>query len=355
MYSTNLSTLSIHSLKKKNLNANFSFESLKIKHKIHQLISKEEFSRLFDLAEEDLCKFLENRGFYGEMTQDIDALFMNLKNTLMKEVRLSSRKIAGEEKTSSHSFLLEEYFCIPYDFINLKMIYKGKKSNFTFDQLNMKNFGLLSKEQLENLYKNKSLGFFPKTLKKFITQYMNTVIEDFTALEIDQLWDIYLHEFYIEILDQLKSDFLSHLFQLHVDIKNILTFLRFKDKGKDLQKWKSLYLKGGNIHLISISKIYKENIDDIIEYFHYLPFFSELKMGLENYKETQNLSEMEKLLSEYLLRNIKCSILLLEPKELIIAYYWMKLSQINNLRILFVSQKNHMSKDWALNQMRFII
>jgi V/A-type H+-transporting ATPase subunit C len=353
MYSANFSMFNLYSINVKNEGENFNFETSKLRHRIANFLKKEDYARLFSQNIEEISKFLQNLNYpfiaqhsFSTNITDIEHHFISGIKTVISNLL----KDKGGEKAS----LVEEYFLIPYDFLNLKTLYKGLKENISFQDLKLIPEGFLQEKHLLQIYNGKDIGFLPLTLKKYIRQYQNFVQEETTTLEIDQQWDKYLHQFYFDLINQYKSDFLKRFYMLQVDIKNILTFLRLKDKEKDLKEIRSLYIQNGNLNFASIMDTYKYNVEDIIDYFSYMLYAPEIRAGLESYKETQSLSELEKLLQQYLLKILKRMSHRLQTEELLIAYFWLKLSEINNIKILLISKTNNVHKDWALEKMRFI-
>lgn len=304
-----------------------------------KLFSLAEYDRLLDNDVDGVFSALSEKN-YDTSSKDSDLILSAERKKLLKTIL----NLAKEED-------LKKYFLLPLDFFNLKILYKGWLKDEKFENFKFFPFGTLNEMKLRKIYMEEGSGYLDPFLLRSVKAFDRDISER-SPFEVDVLWDKYLHQFYLEQSQALKNDFLIKLHSLKIDLANISNLFRLKSFDKDYKAYQKVFIEGGQITLYTLSDLYKEDFDIIIGKLSYLNYSEALKLGLEEYKKTNSLSDMEKALEDFFLKYLKQASNKIFNYEVIIAYYWLKENELNNLRLLLTAKANSISKDWVLKRLR---
>lgn len=304
-----------------------------------KLFSFHDYERLLDSEIEQVINLL------GEKKYDISV--KNSQEILFKEEHNLMKQILKLVKDQE----LKEYFSLPFDFFNLKYLYKGKMKEENFEGLKLSSYGVLDKEKLKKLYQGEEIGDLPPVLAQAMKNF-NQDLSSKSPFESDLLWDKYLHQFYLDQSQKLKSDYLFKIHSLKIDLLNILNLFRIKSFDKEYKVYEKTFIKGGQLELYVLSDLYKEDSDVIAAKLDYLDYAEKIKKGLEGYKKTGSYSDLEKELEEYFLYYLSQGANRFFGYEGIIAYYWLKANELSNLHLLLTAKENSIQKEWILQRIR---
>ncbi|HCL56798.1 MAG TPA: hypothetical protein DHW82_07300 [Spirochaetia bacterium] len=299
-----------------------------------------EYERLLESDVETLLSFLAEKD-YDTSLKDTEMILQKSEEKLLSNVIQFCKENAE----------LKEYFLFPYDLFNLKTLFKGFLKEEKFEKLSLYHFGTLTLEQLRKFYDGEEMGQVSPVLKEFMKRF-NDEIEDRTPFDIDVLWDKYLHQFYLNQAKKLNNDFLLKIHSLKIDLTNILNLFRLKSFDKEYKVYQKVFIKGGKLDLYTLSDLYKEDMDIIHGKLVYLDYSEEMKKGIEGFKKENSLSVMEKELEDFHSEYIGQAFNRIFGYEGIIAYYWKKMAEINNLRLITTAKSNSIQKEWILSRLR---
>lgn len=328
-----------------------------------QIQFKEDSRYIFEasLANNMRLRLLSEADFDKLLDTDIDGIFSVLAEKKYDISNKEQEVVLNKAEDSllqtvlqfSKNETLKEYFILPRDFFNLKLLYKGWLKEEKYENLKFLKNGLLSEEQLRALYNGESTEVLHPILAGAIKQFDNEISEQ-SPFEIDILWDKYLHQFYLSQSNALDNDFMQKLHSLKIDLANILNLFRLKAFDKDYKVYQKVFIEGGQSSLYDFSDLYKEDMDIIVGKLSYLDYAESLKKGLEGYRKTSFLTEMEKELENYFLNYLNHAANRIFNFEVIVAYYWLKKNEINNLRLLLTAKSNAIDKNWILDRLRVL-
>jgi V/A-type H+-transporting ATPase subunit C len=304
-----------------------------------QLFSINEYERFSEQDLDTILSAMAERK-YEVSLKDLDQILGKAEETLIQTVARFSKNP-----------LLEEYFRLPYDFFNLKTLFKGWLKEEEFEKLKLYPYGVLSRERLERLYRNEEAGVLPPALQQAIKKF-NEKISTRSPFEVDTLWDGFLHEFYLRQSGKLKNDFMTKFHSLKIDLKNLMNLFRLKSFDKDYKVFDRIFIPGGKLDIYTLSDLFKEDLEIIIGKLAYLDYAENLKRGLEHYRKENTLSDMERELENYVLEFLELAGNRIFGYEVIVAYYWLKKNEIDNLRLLVTAKANSISKELILSRLR---
>ena len=185
---------------------------------------------------------------------------------------------------------------------------------------------------------------------------MLAVEEDFERNKDPQRIDILLDKYYYIHLYELAKKteiplFIDYVQDL-IDFTNIRTLIRVKKQNKDIKFLEEVLLPNGKIDAEEIIMALNDPIDDIINKFKNYDISPEIKKGLEAYKDTNRLSEFEKLMDNYLMELNQESKYIHFGPEPIFSYIVAKETEIKVLRIILVSKVNNIPPDRIRERLR---
>jgi len=182
------------------------------------------------------------------------------------------------------------------------------------------------------------------------------VLRDYETNRDPQRIDIILDKIYFEHLYEMAKDTKVDLFINYVkdmiDFLNIKSAIRLKNQGKDVKFFEDVILPNGNIDTDIILYTLNDSIDNMIHKFRNSKISSGLLKGLESYRNTNRLSDLEKYMDNYLMELNKPSKYINFGPEPIFSYIIAKETEIKTLRIIMVSKLNNLSPDVIRERVR---
>lgn len=247
--------------------------------------------------------------------------------------------------------IIVDLMALKYDYHNLKVMIKEKELNKDLSHLYIP-IGITD-------YKNVKSAFLAGDLRDLdpeIREAINAATLDYETNKDPQRIDLILDNYYFNHLYKLAKKTEVKLFIEYVedliDFTNIKTLIRLKRQGKDLKFLKEAILSNGNVDKDLIILSLNESIDTIINKFRNYRIGPGLKIGLENYRQTEKLSELEKYVDNYLMNmNLPSKYVVFGP-EPIFSYLIAKEAEIRVLRIVMVSKLNKLAPDAIRERLR---
>ena len=245
-----------------------------------------------------------------------------------------------------------DLLALKYDYHNLKVLVKEKiLGNNNFENLYIP-IGMIDINNLRQNYLADNL----KDIDEKIKEILETVEKDFEKSKDPQRIDILLDKYYYHNLYELAKEtgiplFIDYVQDL-IDFTNIRTLIRVKKQNKDIKFLEEVLLPNGKIDAEEIIMALNDPIDDIINKFKNYDISPEIKKGLEAYKDTNRLSEFEKLMDNYLMELNQESKYIHFGPEPIFSYIVAKETEIKVLRIIMVSKLNNIPPDRIRERLR---
>lgn len=275
---------------------------------------------------------LDNPEEYG------DALQKELNSTYEKVNKLNKGEI------------IYDFVTLRYSFHNLKVLIKEHILNTDFSHI-LSKLGNVDITQIRNDLKNENFLSEAKYMN-----YVSKVIEDYKNNQDPQRIDILLDKFYLnELLDmanKLKFDLFINYAKDSIDVSNIKSLLRSKNQNKSYDFIKDVLLDNGVISKEQLLDIYENSLEEILERLMSTHLSKYIKKGLDNYRKSARLQDVEKELENFLMARVKESKTITYGPEILFAYLQSKESEIKNLRIILVSKLNGLSNEDIRERLR---
>ncbi len=305
----------------------------------NKLLSRAKIDRMIEAKDiDDVFKAL-NETDYSNAVSGItrgDEYESILDNELKRVYKLM-REVSKEP-------VVVNLMALKYDYHNLKVMYKEKVLKKELSELYI-NIGTVDIQSIKS-------GFIESNLKGIQPEFreaIEAVNRDFESTGDPQRIDLIFDRFYFKHLYKMAMDTQIPLFIDYVkdmiDFINIKTSIRLKKQGKDLSFFEDVIIPGGNIDKDSIMFTLNDTIENIIHKFRNSRISDGLKNGLESFKLTNRLSDLEKYIDNYLMNLNRPSKNVNFGPEPIFSYIVAKEAEIKTLRIIMVSKLNFLSPD----------
>ncbi len=326
-----------------------------------KLIPRHEYDKLVKMELNGITLYLENTEYKSEIdrltleysgVQLLEvALYKNLTRTFNKLKRISNE---GTRR------LIEEYLK-RMDIWNIKTLIRGKYTKMDDDQI--RNFlipvGVLTEEKLEQLLEMDTISEIIDNLKIFEEKYFKQGYEYFeqtnSLVLLENQIDI---AYYKEILEFIKTipkqgKLFSEFLGMEIDFLNIRNLVKLKLAGFEEDKIRQFIFFSGRY-------IPKNQLEDLIgakdlkrlmEKLKKTEYGAILKESIAHFEETGELSELDLVIENYLLK--KADFLphaaLLSVNN-ILGYMFAKELEIKNLQKIIKSKQLGMSEEFIRKQ-----
>lgn len=240
---------------------------------------------------------------------------------------------------------------LKYDYHNLKVMFKEhilkKDLSNVYVPIGTTDFNRVKQDFVEGNFRN-----IPKDFREAI----EAISKDYEATGDPQRIDIILDRYYFTHLYKMAESTKIPLFINYVkdmiDFINIKTAVRLKKQEKDMSFFEEVILPNGNVDRDAILFSLNDTIDNMIYKFRNTKISGSLLKGLESYKNTNRLSDLEKYMDNYLMEINKPSKYVNFGPEPIFSYIVAKEAEIKTLRIIMVSKLNNVSPDATREKVR---
>lgn len=307
------------------------------KAKIDRMIEAKDIGEVFKILNET-----EYSNAVAGITRNED--YENILSHELKRVYKLMREISKEQ-------IVVDLMALKYDYHNLKVLIKGKKLNKDLSHLYIP-IGSTDFQKIKD-------GFLEGNLKDVQPEFkeaIEAVLKDFEITKDPQRIDLIFDKFYFKHLYNMAVSTEIELFINYVkdmiDFINIKSSIRLKKQGKDMGFFEDVLLPNGNIDKDIILFSLNDSIENIINRFKNSRISPKLIKGLESYKTTDRLSDLEKYMDDYLVEINQPSKYVNFGPEPIFSYLVAKEAEIKTLRIIMVSKLNKLSPEATRERVR---
>lgn len=273
-----------------------------------------------------------------------DEDYENILSYELKRVYKLMREVTKDQ-------VVVDLMALKYDYHNLKVLVKERMLNKDLSKLYIP-IGSTDLKKIKD-------GIIEGNLRDIQPEFreaIEAVLKDFEINKDPQRIDIILDRFYVQHLYKMAVGTGIKLFIDYVkdmiDFINIKSTIRLKKQGKDMNFLEEVILPNGNIDKDLILMSFNDSIENMITRFKNYRIGSGLLKGLESYKVTNRLSDLEKYMDNYLVEVNKPSKYINFGPEPIFSYIVAKEAEIKTLRIIMVSKLNKLSPEATRERVR---
>ena len=228
---------------------------------------------------------------------------------------------------------LAQLFRWKYDFHNLKVLLKAKILNKK-GAYPLYDIGNLSSNGLSSAVFEGKCQLIPvkieRILKQAETEYLKS--ENLQLMEI--ILDQGYYEIIFEQLEEINQVFLFYFYKTELDLLNFSIACRCKIRDIKKSKLTEVLVDYGHLPIQKAIDIYDNSISSWPNCFQKTEYFSVFEEGIKYWLQENSLLKLEQLSDDFLLNLLKIGKYTTFGLESIIAYYYAKMNDLKNIRII---------------------
>ncbi|MDD5454265.1 MAG: V-type ATPase subunit [Candidatus Ratteibacteria bacterium] len=296
-----------------------------------RMLSASVFYQLADARNlSELASMLSSTVYGKGMTSsDFDSVFNTEEIAVLKELK---------------KFLKDDRFLLPFfykrDFYNLKLLAKSKFTDVEDTKLQE---GLIEKEKIAKAFDGQELLSIPKIYQDFLSKSWNI----YEKTGDWQMLDMFLEQkLYEQILNVTKEfPFAGHFFRSEIDLINIRTFMRCKNRNAEGDLFGRLFINGGLLDKYFFGGMGGEPVDKLFQRLKFTPYDVLADIKADTSQTFDKFYEMENRCYLVLLRYLSCAKYTAFGYEPVLRYVFLKNNEIKNLRTIFVGKMHNVPSE----------
>jgi len=325
---------------------NYPYATARVKAKKRSLLTQDNYPKLLMMDLNEIGRFMGETQYKTEMSElasrysGVNLIELGTSRNLARTYRDIIGFTTGELRDIVVAYLRR------WDYLNIKTILRGKTSGATLEEIqeDIVPAGDLSEEYLLSLVGMDGPAEIIESLQKKqgieFPEDIASLLEKETGLApVEDLLD---KAYYAQLLASFKPKgkpkrlFLSYI-EREIDIVNLRTLLKLKQAGLPAEKIRPYFVEGG--HALDGKELDRlaavDGFDTLVEELAKMPFYEEIKGGLDKAKQTGTLSEVMLSLQKYQARQAEKFSHLYPLSVLpVIDYIIRKNDEVNNIRII---------------------
>ena len=301
-----------------------------------KLLSKSFYEKLIDTNSlEESLKVLQETP-YGVYVANED-IENSLKEAFLKECL--------ELRNMSQCKDIMNFISIRYDYHNIKTLIKSQILNKDFSYI-LSPFGSIDKEVLSEKFNNNDLKELDKNFRTSIEEgiALYEVLKDFQ--EVDIYLDKKMFEHMNVFVNNINTPFVTDYFESLIDLTNIKTVLRLVKMNKEKSYLSKVLIKNGGIEDSIFESILMDGVESTSTRLSHTKYADLMR------EKITSLGEFEKLVDDYITKNMKSAKLIGLGVEPIFAYLYAKDIELKNLRIILAGKLNNVDSDIIKERLR---
>lgn len=268
-------------------------------------------------------------------------------------------QVLAEEMKKTYALLSEiapvpevvEAFKRKYDYFNIKVLLKAEFSGQEPPQILM-DTGVFAIEQIKRIIRERDYGELSPIMIQAITDTYDAFSRMRDPQAVDLIIDKASYAQFVNDLNEFDTPFLHELARIIIDTTNIKMYVRARSLNKSWDFIGKLLLKGGEISEEFYFTGFDKSIESFVDDLSSTKYGDTVKRGWEMYTAKKNISGLEKLLDDFLMRFIRRSKLITMGVEPFIAYLFAKDTEIRNVRIIMTGKINRLNDDLIRERLR---
>ena len=229
---------------------------------------------------------------------------------------------------------------LEYDYHNIKVLLK--KRIFKLDNIDsLIDNGTISKEKIQNIFEKEEYNKLSPIMHKGIVTAINNYYLTKQSIVIDLIIDQTQFKELLFISKTISNPFVKKYYKLKIDLINIQTLFRIKEKSINNSIKKFIFLNDGTIEISLLLHLINEPIESIQKTLKFnFPEISNILPKLDN-----NILEIENKSDEIFLNYLKKTDYLIMGIEPIFAYSQILLIELKTISKLLNAKKAKLDPD----------
>lgn len=304
-----------------------------------RLLGKAKLDRMIEASDaNESFKILMDSEYSKSANNVFDVYgYVELLNQELVRVRNLAQELLNDEN-------LLELMMLRYEYHNLKVIAKSKYTDKDlsekFISSKLSNPNLIFAQVQAGKYTNIK-NEYAKALKDAFAEYEKTKDPQITDIIIDKHYFNHLYELALKI----NREYFYSYVKAEIDFYNIISLLRMQKMGKTSVFADKVFADNGNISKNKLLSLLQADIDKIISALRVEYIGGFVKQGLEEYKKTGNLFNLEQQKKKFLFELNKDARFIAFGPEPVISYLLTKEYEIDKVRFILIAKLNNISAD----------
>jgi len=326
----------------------YAYATARIRAKEIKLMSRSRLERLLDTADpSDAMKLLIESG-YGSDHPEIgkggeNDIEMLLSGEMKKAYALLSDILPEPQ--------VLDLFLRQYDYLNAKLIIKAEFMGIDVSK-RLSRLGTLKPEKLLKSIADRKLEELPEIFGKAIMDSLEAFSQTGDPQTVDFILDKAGYENMMEDARNAEEPFLIELVKRMTDTANIRIFVRARLLSKSGEFIRSALIPGGSIAEKTLDELAECTLEQFLEELKHTDYADLSESLLKAVKHPNGISEVEKTLDDSILLFLKRSKYVTMGIEPVIAYLFMKETEIKNARLILTGKINKISQETIKERLR---
>ncbi len=243
-----------------------------------------------------------------------------------------------------------ELFMLKGDYHNLKIIMKSEFAGVSGKHL-YSHWGTILPIKLETAINDRNFKGLPEVMtgciKEVLDVYGRTKDPQYADIIIDSACFKHMRTYVLK----LESTFLSELADIEADFLNIRMLLRIKNMNKSLDFLMRAIVKEGKISRGTLQACFESSREEMVNILK-KTYSTVIEKGMESLFQTNTLTELEKLMDNYIIRFLKKYRYVAMGIEPVIGYLKAKEYEIINARIILTGRTNFINNELIRERLR---
>jgi len=212
------------------------------------------------------------------------------------------------------------------------------------------NDGNVPAEIFEEVFEQENHTLLPLHMREAIERAERAVLAYYPNKDIRQIdfsIDSVQAQYNLKKAQQLKSDFLTGLFRMQIDLTNIRTMLRLKFTESEQR---SVFLEGGYVEIEQLKHGLDIGYETLAQLFFATPYHEVVELGANYFMSNKSFLKLEQHCEEHLNGFLKSTVQITAGPQPVIAYLLMKENEIRQVRLILTAKKNALDTKLILDR-----
>lgn len=330
------------------LKSNYAFATGKIRFLENKLLDSTDLDRMLEAKDAQAVFKVFNDTSYADELQDIKspAEFREILNHDLKQTKDLIFAISPDKR-------LIRFLCLRFDFHNIKLFFKAKYLNQDLSDLES-HLGTLDVAVLKDAIINDAPADLGKDIAEILEKLKAEFGADHSPQNIDSLTDTEYFGLFKKTAVGLGNSFIKELAEFESDMANLKLFLRLKNLGRSVDQLKKYFIPGGRVPLYSYVSAYEAEAETGAQFIQSYFQNNELEKAIRNFQENKDLPQLELAFDNTAISFTRRAKYLAYGPEVIIQYFYSKMSAQKNVRIIMVGKINEIEREEIAKRVRKI-
>ena len=210
------------------------------------------------------------------------------------------------------------------------------------------NDGNVPAEIFEEVFEQENYTLLPLHMREAIERAVLAYYQNKDIRQIDYAIDSEQAQYNLWKAQQLKSDFLTGLFGMQIDLTNIRTMLRLKFTESEQR---SVFLKGGYVEIEQLKHGLDIGYETLAQLFFATPYFEVVELGANYFMSNKSFLKTEQQCEKHLMGFLKTTTQITAGPQPVISYLLMKENEIRQVRLILTAKKNALETRLILDRL----